>query len=221
MNISSFGELFSGNIPANLKAYFSTFSAPTLLASLVLGLILAFFGYKLYRTSLAAVGALFFGASANLFYPTISNLMGDFSVEPLNMRFATVIIAALLGALVMRYVQKLALFLVGAIFGWSFGAVALYAISPMLSEIEFFKTPSGIYTVLSVCALLFAILTPLIFKLLFIFTTSVAGLTVCTVALALSLFNNVNYVLLAASAIAGLVLGIVAMMYQYREAEDY
>lgn len=221
MNVLSLTELFKGDIPANLKEFFSTFGTPALLAAVIIGIALAFFGYKLFRASLAAVGALFFGAAADLFYSTLSKLFGNFEFEALNMRALTVIAAALLGALLMRYIHKLALFLAGAIFGWSFGAIALYVLLPGLSNIEFLKTEAGVYTALAVCALLFAILTPLLFKLFFIFTSSVLSLTVCAVAIGLSLFKSADYTVLIVSAAVGILFGIIAMIYQYKEAEDY
>ena len=221
MNILSLIELFKGNIPENLKGFFGSFSTPVLIVAVTVGVAVAFFGYKLFRASLAVIGAIFFGTAANLFYPTISTFMGNFTVESLDMRTTTVIAAALIGALLMRYLHKLALFLAGGIFGWSFGAVALYALLPRLSEIEFLKTEAGVYTALIASVLLFAILTPLLFKLLFIFLTSVLSLTACAVAVAMSLFNSADYTVLTVSAVMGLALGFVAMVYQYRAAEDY
>ena len=186
---------------------------PALLAVVVVLAVVAYYGYWLFKKLFVIVGAAGFGvAGAMLVAPKLNEMLN--LTLPLGISFDAVVgvVCAIVGALLTAYAFKLSLFLLGA--GAGFGAGLI--VSGLLKDtVEFFATQTGVLVLGAVCALVAAILTVLLFRVLFILVTSVGGLALAGACLALAVMPEATIVIVAVFAAIGLVLGIFAARKQF------
>ena len=160
-----------------LVALSTFFSVPVMIGCIVLGIIAAFYGYKLYKTFLRAtfaLGASFAVYEIIVFYLPIERLP---SLYGLSWTAVIALVLAILCAIFAPYIYK---FVSGAIVGASLGAYLMAFIGVKNSII--------IGIVASIVAVLLGLLFRKIFKAFYIVSSSLGGMTTCALALGVILF---------------------------------
>lgn len=191
------------------------------LSSVVLLFILAFWGYKLLKACLAIAGAATFGIIGNTFIaplvvPHTENLVPAW----INVGGIIGMVLAGIGALLMVKLYKLGIFAEGAALGYFLGSTATGIILTYAPNLAFLNTPIGNIVVSCVLALILGVLFALLFKHIFILVTSVGGLCAAGVLIGSCFVFELNPVILTVSAGVGVIVGICAMVYQYKNARD-
>ena len=218
-----------------LKQYLETIALPEwalglinayvfafVLSSVVLLFILAFWGYKLLKACLAIAGAATFGIIGNMYLAPLLVPFTEKSVpEWINVGGIIGMVLAGIGALLMVKLYKLGIFAEGAALGYFLGSTATTIIAAYVPNLEgFLSTPTGTSVVSCVLALILGVLFALLFKHIFILITSVGGLCAAGVLIGSCFVFELNPVILTVSAGVGVIVGICAMVYQYKNARD-
>ena len=192
------------------------------LSSVVLLFILAFWGYKLLKACLAIAGAATFGIIGNTYLAPLLVPYTENSVPAwINVSGIIGMVLAAIGALLMVKLFKLGIFAEGAALGYVLGSTATGIILTYVPNLEgFLSTPVGSIVVSCVLALILGVLFVLLFKHIFILVTSVGGLCAAGVLIGSCFVFELNPIILTVSAGIGVIVGICAMVYQYKNARD-
>ena len=111
---------------------------------------------------------------------------------------------------------KAATFLVGAGVGYSLSTIAAAYLGSDGAGIEFFEGTAGLIIVGVVCALIAAFLLLFCFKFFYILITSVAPMAAAGLIIGALVYPE--YALY--TLIGGAVIGIIAMVYQYKKSAE-
>ena len=193
------------DIQAILGAYAQYITFPIVLILAVVAGVLAFYGYTLFKKFLPLFGAVAFGIiGASIVAPLI-----PVTLPIVNLNAIVGIVLAVIGALLMIYAYKLAIFVIGAGIGFVVGYVVL---APMLSL-------SGVVALIvsGVLALIVAILSLRLFKPIFILVTSVVSLIAVGALGAFVVFAEPSIIFVAVLAVVGLIVGIFAAKKQFTD----
>ena len=153
---------------------------PTLLiiifavAALIL-LLIGFNSYKIFRALVTLCGAAAAGYAGFMILGPM--LFPD--AENIVLPIVIAVVCAILGGLIAWGLYKFAIFVGGAYAGYLLSGLALSAIISAMPDVEFFQTEAGVIVVIAVCALLGGLITSLLFKHVFILSTSFA---ICSAA---------------------------------------
>ena len=164
-------------IVSDLAIYSELFSLPVMLIYSIVGIVMAFFGYKIFikfRSCIYAIGAGIIAYTVLTYFP-VEGYFPD--VYGLSFTAAIVIAAALLAAILAKFIYK---FVAGALVGYSLGTNLVYV---FLGENEIVE-----YIVGGVLALVFGILFVKIFKAVTILETSLTGSLLTGSAFGIMLF---------------------------------
>ena len=148
------------------------FSFPSLLVSVLIGIICAFFGYFLFMKTLRVIVALEFGTIA--YVAAVALLpagMDSIAGLPISLAALVGIAFAILGALIARHVYKLFVFATGAAFGAAFVPALAVGFVPSIAENQTLT-----YIAMALGALICAVIFTKVFRGLFILTTSLGGM---------------------------------------------
>ena len=189
-----------------------------MLIALIACVALAFFAYKFYRICISCATAYGFGILGYWFADVIlvEKLGVSLPIDNIELVPAVSLVFALIGTIIAICKPKAATFLVGAGAGYLASSIAVSFLGANGAGIEFFDGTAGQIIVGVVCAIVAAFLLLFLFKFFYILLTSVvpmaaAGLIVATLVCA-------DYALYA--LIAGAVIGLIAMIYQFKKASD-
>ena len=190
--------------------------APRLIA-IIACIALAFFAYRFYRICITCATAYGFGALGYWFAEFVLveklsvSLPIDIALEP-----AVALVFALIGAIIAMCKYKAATFLVGAGVGYSLSTIAASYLGANGAGVAFFDGTAGKIIVGVVCALIAAFLLLFCFKFFYILITSVALMAAAgLIAGAIVYPEYALYTL-----IGGAVIGIIAMVYQYKKSAE-
>lgn len=195
-----------------------------LIGACVILTVLAFYSYRILRLELAVSGAIGGGilgytVIAPLVFSQIPNLP-DIGIDYAAL---TGIVCTILGWVLAWALYKVAIFLLGAGAGFYGGMyIALYLMLKF-PEQALFQNEIFFWAVCGLIALAAGLIFLFLFKFLYILTTSVGGMLGVAYLLGVSVFgasffNNPTY--LYPTLAAGAVFGIVAMVVQYKKAND-
>lgn len=193
----------------------------TIIAVLIL-FALAFFSYKLFKTSVELAGAISLGALG--YYFSIFVIFGSNGENISNGIDIAAIIGvscAILGGIIAHSVYKLAIFSSGAAIGYMLGGVVLAEISSMFENLEAITNPAIVATISTVLAMVLGCLFLVAFKPLYIITTSIVGAVGSVYLLVSSVFVNDTNGRNIAALVVGILIGIIAIIYQYKNDDDY
>ena len=182
----------------------------------VVGLIaLAIYSYRLWHVEMKFISALGFGYLGYFLGVTLIKepilMAGEIDI---NLPAVIGCVAALIGAVLAKPLEKLVVFAAGGIGGFSLGAVVFPLIASVAPEAEFFTQPYAFYIISGVLALLGAILALLLFKHVYIIFTSIGFMFLAggTIAATISSSEVVSTVL----PIVFAILGIFCAKAQYK-----
>ena len=183
----------------------------------------AFYSYRILKLELSIAAAIAGGYFGYLFLaPLILSNFADSLPAEIDFCVIIGIVCTILGWVLAWVLHKIAVFLVGAAGGF-YGGSFLYAfIAGQFSEVEFLQSELFYWILAGVCAILAGVIFVYLFKFLYIFITSFGGSIAAAYILGISMFglNAHEPVYLYPTLGAGAVLGLIAMIVQYKKAED-
>ena len=185
--------------------------------------LLAFYSYRILKLELSISAALGGGYLGYLFLaPLVLAPFAD--TLPENIDFAVVVGVAcvVLGWILAWVLYKVAVFLLGAAVGFLGGYYAFIILALKFPEISFLSEDVFFWIITVLCALIAGALFVCLFKFLYIFTTSFGGMVGAAYLLGLSMFGLSAHepMYLYPTLGVGAVLGLIAMIVQYKKAED-
>ena len=193
------------DIQTLLGSYSAYLTFPIVLIVAVVAGFFAFNGYSIFKKCLSLFGAIAFGVVGSSIIAPIIPLELPF----INFNALVGIVLAVVGAILMIYVYKLAIFVIGAAGGYF---VAQLFIAPL------FELQGTVALVVSiVAAVILGIIALLLFKPLFIISSSVLSLTVVGALASYVVFAEANMIITIVCAVIGLVIGIIAAVKQFQE----
>ena len=229
------GNLPSTEIPTDIEgltAYLSNFIngfGPVLVVTIIAILaVVATWSWRLFKLELPVVGAIIFANLGAIVAPMIINAAQMEYVGPISLNAIVIMACALLGAILMGVLYKLAIILVGAAGGWVIGNVISGVIAANQPDLEFFKSvdgslPIGYIIVSAVCAVILGLLAVFIFKALFILITSIGSMISAGALVGSTIINYADENALAViglCSILGVIAGIICAVHQFKTAND-
>lgn len=172
--------------------------------------VIAFYGYKFFNIGLSADGATGVGIiGAMIVAPLLENV---FSIKGINMYAVIGFVFAIIGGILIHVFFNPIVFISGAGIGF---ALSYFLIVPMLAL-------EGVvsWVVHVVVALVLGFIIMKCFKFLYIFSTSVLGLTAAGFLMGWIITPD-SVILGIVFAVVGAIGGIFAASYQYRTNRDY
>lgn len=196
-----------------LLGQFAGFMFPIVMVAVLLLSFLARYGYTIFKKCVAFVGAIAFGyIGSSIVAPLVLGMLG-LEIPLISLPTVIGIVFAIIGALLMIYVYKLAIFFVGAAVGYLAAQIILV---PMLAL-------EGIIAIAvsAVLAIVVGVIALLLFKPLFIIITSVFGMAGAGALTGLVLIpsSSENLIILAVFAVIGVIIGIVYAKKQFEDHE--
>lgn len=175
--------------------------------------IYAFFGYKLYKISIAMNGAIVFGLVGYI----VSAFMLSAVVLPLGIDLPAVIglVCAGLGAIIAHYLFRFGMMLIGVVLGFVLGS---FVVLPMVQSFmpALLEAESAKYWIVGVCLFLCSALFVICYRFVFIFFYSVLGMTIVSVVAGAMIFPASGIFVWILFAVIGFVIGIFAAIHQYK-----
>lgn len=182
---------------------------------MIVGLaIVAFFGFKLLRIELVIAGAII---GYSIGSTTLVALVGD-SITGVNIALILGIVCAVIGVLLSAKVYRLMIFVYGGLIGYVVGTVLFPGMVAGFTSLP--VSAETLVTVMSVVVgIIFAFVIYRLFKPLYIISTSIFGM-LCVGTLTLALISGGNETASGIGAIVGLVIGVFAMIHQFKANRD-
>lgn len=203
-------------LPSNILELLEKYSAIASLAVIAVGILLAFFGYKLFKAILIIGGTVGAGAAVDMFLiPLFADKLPE--VPMIGLSGLIVLVVAALGALLAYKAQKLVIFLGCGAAGYFFvGGIVGDLLVKQFPDMAFLSSTAGEIVISAVCALVLAIIGVIFFKLLFILITSIGGMGLAGAFLGNLVITEMNDMLIYVCFGAGAVIGIIALVYQFK-----
>ena len=199
----------------------SGFEFPIMLITVICLTFFAYYGYRLFRRALFVVGAVIFGAAGSIYIsPIIVTTLGESAPTNVNISIITGIICAVLGAVLIRFLYKFALFICGTLFGYTAGCLFLSPLLAQATKVEWFLTQTGMVVIGAALALILGIVCVTLFKPVFIISSAIPGMVYSGITLGSSIFVVADETVTTMCAIIGLLVGIHASYYQFKHSED-
>lgn len=200
-----------------LAEYLGSFDFLLLLCVVIAGIFLATQAYAIFIKLQTLEGALLFGY--------LGYIIADFCigenviVEGVDLAGAIGIVCAGIGALIFVKILKFSLFLCGGLVGFMSGNLICGALALWLPSADFFHTDAGMYVISGVAALILGFLFMLLFKPLYIIGTSFSG-GICAGLSAAIIVLGINDMAINIGLVAGLVIGLICCIVQFKRAAD-
>lgn len=205
----------SGNVDAYLPIGEGATGIVLTLVTVVIGVVIAFYSYRIFRVALSVMGAVIFGGIGEMYiapmiFKTASEGMFNYSA-------LVALGCALVGAILMGAIYKLALFVCGAAAGYLSGGFVASLLAP---SVEFFASETGILVTGIACAVILGVLSIFLFKFLYIVGSGLLGMYVSGGALVAYALQGDGDIVKYAPFVIAVVGGIIAAVFQYKHAED-
>ena len=200
-------------ITLGAEQFLETLGVAGLSATIIIAIALTFFAlfsYKLYKLSLYLIGAALLGYPGFMYLaPALAEKLAI--TEPW-FPIAITVGCAVVGAILMIWLQKFAIFIVGAGIGYFLGGFLNTIVISIVQE-PFLAEFPGTLIVPIATAVLFGIIARMIFKPLFIFGTAI--LSMMTVSRLLFALIPMEISPIIAIAV-GVVLGVFCSIFQLK-----
>lgn len=185
------------------------------LVAIVGCIVLAFFGMRLYKVVVAAIGAVGLGYVAHVLLSEGGALSGFLPAEMfgVSVPLAVTVLAAVIGLILGVVLQKFVLFL-GGIGG---GYLGVQLLLPMFAP-DLELDPMIVLAIGVGAGVIIGILLCLIFKPTYIIITSVGSMAVAAVILLVLAAPGIRLLFAAAG---GAAVGIIPMIVQFKTSDDY
>jgi hypothetical protein len=199
---------------STVSAAFGEFGLVPSLIAVIACIVLAFFAYKIFKLAITVSVALGFGLLGNWLTPIVLN--GVAIPESIKIVPIVTFALAIIGALLAMWLYKIAVFANGAALGYFVGKFAVGYLGANGAGIAFFDGTAGKIVVSVVCAIIVAFLVVFFYKYIYIILTSIASMAV--VGAIIGAFVYPTFTLYA--LIAGAVIGLIPMIYQFKSADE-
>ena len=188
----------------------------------VLGITLAFLGYKLFKALLIIGGAIGAGfAVSKWLLPLFASKLP--AVPYVKLSDVIIVVAAILGAIIGFKLRSLCTFLgigAGAYF-LAHGPLYAYFVKLLPASWTFINNSIVKIAISAVAALIIAIICQILFKFLFIAITSIGGMSLAALFLTNLVMIDMSRITVIAALGVGVVAGIVAIVVQYKANPKY
>lgn len=213
-------QIFAGVIagdPAALELLLGLLTFDIILPTCVALLVLAFYGLRLYKICMSITGAYGLGMVASIIS---AELMDNGILQPFAENISayhTILIislsAAAVGFLLGTLLDKIVLFLGGAVGGYLATEIVAGMLFPNM------LTPEVLMVVSAVVGVVLGILLCVLFKFVYIIITSLGGMALIGAILGLTFFpEDMNMVLIF--TIGGAVVGIIPAIVQFKKDNE-
>lgn len=182
---------------------------PALLAIVAL-VVSAFFAMRMFKVYMCIIGTFSFGFVGY----TIASMLPLPTVEGVDLVAVVGLVTALVGLIISPFLHRLVLFVGGVAAGYALGVFVASMIGTAIEVNEIAAT-----IIAAVVALIVGGLAAAIFKPMYIIITSLGGMAVVGVLVS-RLIVGVNMTAVIISLIAGAVVGIIPMVYQFNSASE-
>lgn len=232
---SIMGDLSNMQMPENPEELISMVTGmisglgPAMVVMVVAILALAAtWSWRLFKLFLPLEGAIIFAYVGNMIAPFAVEALGGEYLGPFSVTAVIVMLCAVLGAVLMGTLYKLAIVLVGAAGGWMLGNVVSGFISVSQPDLELFRfaeegMPLGYIIVSAICAVILGVLAVFIFKALYIVLTSVGSMISAGAMIGSVIVNPMDEnsaILLSVFTVLGVVAGVFCTVHQFKTAND-
>ena len=213
--------LASGEAFSNPELLLSLITFPVAIIAAAVLILLAIYGYRLFKTTISVVVCIVCGIAGSFIAPFILEAASVPTViEGVSLSAVIGIVFAGIGLLLGFKLYKISLFIsctAGAYLIYSPIITLLPVVFPDLpiSQLPIINTPEGIMITSAVLAILTGILLLLLFKPLYIIITSVGGVAVATALIAISVAPTYEMTVWV-GLILGAILGIPAAKHQFK-----
>lgn len=206
-SVEELGQEGAAGIGTFIESLGSGGPAVSIITAVVLTLF-ALFSYKIYKAAIIIVGAALLGGVGYMYIsPWLAEVLGIYEAW---LPIAVTVVCAVIGAGLMKLLQKIAVFIAGAALGYFLGTflnTAFFAVS----NPEFFSAAPGNIIVPIVCALICGVISGFAFKLVFILGTSVVSMIA-----AVTFVGNMFGLNATVAMIIGAVLGLMCAAVQFK-----
>ena len=183
----------------------------------------AFYSYRILKLELSISAALAGGYFGYLLLaPLILANIADTLPEGIDFCVVIGVVCAILGWVLALVLHKVAVFLIGAAGGFYGGLCLAQLIAEHVPDVEFLQSEIFIWIIAGLCAILAGVIFVCLFKFLYIFITAFGGSVAAAYLLGISMFglNAHEPMYLYPTLGVGAVLGLIAMIVQYKKADD-
>ena len=213
---------FEEDFPAFFESateLFEKYEFPITLFTIILLGAWACFGYRIFKFTLTALGALSFGAVGNLLVsPLLEDKLASIA-EKINLPIISGLAFAILGAILVNLAEKFAVFAMGGGVGFLLGRLLLSKLTVAFPSFEFLGEKYSEIIIPAICALTLALLFTFKFRELYIATSGILGMILLLqIVLDISVPDPTEIMQYAFLALGG-VLGVIACAYQLRREE--
>ena len=193
---------------------------PYLLAVVVELVLLAFFSYRLFRISLSISGTVGGGfVGYTLVAPYITASIPEDVTGVIDINALIGIILAVIGLLLSLWLYKFVLFVATAAGSFFIYQGVFVTLAYSFPDITILTTAEGQMIAAGICAIITGVLMLLLFKPLYIVSTSLCCSAAAFMLVLLMLFPLYPWFALF-GLLGGLPIGIPAMIYQFRHSRS-
>lgn len=212
------GKLMS-MIPENLLQLYFANQVLCNLALICILMLVAAEGYKLFKLFLYAGGAFLF---AYLGYYSIVPILPESVIKLIpgiiNPIVAVCVICGIAALLITKFARSLMIMIIGGAVGYYIGTTVAYKmLVDYFHTLNFLKNDTAKMIIGGVIAVICGLFFIILFKHLFILLTAVGGSVAAAYLLYPMLITQANGSIETGFIVAGVVLGIVCVVYQYKE----
>lgn len=208
-------------IPADLIAVFETHKTLCLLAYVCLLALLAFEGYKLFKMGVYAAGAFVFGLIGYSYIaPPLYNSLGAQVHEMFDFHALVAILCAVVAIFLTRFAYDFMIMALGGATGYFLGSIVVYnVLIGYFTTLDFLKADIVKHIVGGIFAAILGIFFILLFKHIFMVGTSFICMMEAALSLQLIILPQADITIKICFLVAGIVLGIFAVVHQYKQEE--
>ena len=221
MNTTDFTTIYE-ELLNNPEAFFAGAVGFYCVLTAAVSLILfSYFSYRIFRISLSVSGCIGLGILGYLFVgEPIVAAMGESAPAVVNLPALLGVVFAIVGLILAKFLYKLVLFLCTAVGAFFLYKTVLTTFSVALPEFLMLDTAEGLIIAAAIGALLTGVLMLLLFKPIYILSTSLLGTGIAVVLLLFALFPHNAETVLILGIVFGMPAGIPAVVYQFRHSRS-
>ena len=224
MGISKLNDILGsvmGLIPPHIAECIELYKPLFLLAAICILSLIAFEGYKLFKMLVYVGGAFAFGyLGITYLAPELEEYIASKLPENISYPGLVAVACALIAVFLTRCAFTFMIMAIGGVGGYFLGSTVIYnLLIGYFNTLDFLKAGMVKHIVVGVIAALLALVCILIFKHIYMFATSFGCMIISTLLLQNIVIPTANDDIKICFIILGVVVGIFALVHQYRQEE--
>jgi hypothetical protein len=207
-------------IPAPIMELYEKHNVIFMLAVACLLIMLAFEGYKIFKSLLYVIGAVGFGVAGYWYIaPKVPESISNMIPDTMESSVVVAIVCALVAVFICKFAYTAMLAILGGVSGYLLGSMYVFTVlTTAFSSLDSLINNNTFKTIVGgVFAAIFIPLFILIFKHLFIVGTSAVCSIGATVVLQKILVPGASEEIKTTFLLVGVVLAIITIIRQYKE----